>query len=54
MEDMPIEIETEVLDDSGSLLKVMTYRKNYSPDRSHFFVEKISYSEYLNSSRRVD
>lgn len=53
-ENAPIDIETEVLDDSGGLLKVTTWRKNYSPDGSHFFVEKIAYSEYLNSSKRVD
>lgn len=53
-EDTSIDIETEVLYDSSDLLKVMTCRKTYSPDRSHFFMEKISYSEYLNPSKRVD
>ena len=53
-EDTSIDIETEVLYDSSDLMKVMTYRKTYSPDRSHFFMEKISYSEYLNPSKRVD
>ena len=41
-------------DDSGGLLKVMTYRKLYSADRNHFMIEKIAYSEYLHSGRRVD
>ncbi len=53
-EELPVEIETEVLDDSGGLLKVMTYRKLYSADRNHFMIEKIAYSEYLHSGRRVD
>lgn len=53
-EEVPVEIETEVVDDSGGLLKVMTYRKLYSADRSHFFIERIGYSEYLHSGRRVD
>lgn len=53
-EEAPIEIETEVLDDSGRLLKVMTWRKFYSADGSHFFLEQAAYSEYLNSRNRVD
>ena len=53
-EELPVEIETEILDDSGDFLKVMTYRKIFSADRSHFSIEKIAYSEYLNSGKRVD
>lgn len=53
-EETPVEIETEVLDDSDGLLKMMTYRKIYSPDKSHFFREEIGYSEYLNSKTRID
>ncbi len=53
-EDTSIDIETKSIYDSSDLLKVTTFRKIYSPDRSHFFMEEISYSEYLNPSKRVD
>lgn len=47
--EVPVEIETKTVPASGpGLLAMETYRKVYNEDKSQFFIEKVTDSEYLN------
>lgn len=53
-EDTFVEVETKVQESSGEVLKVLTYRKTYSSDGNHVFIERITDSEYIRPGIRVD
>lgn len=50
----PIEIVTGTEASASDLLRVSTYRKIYSSDGEHVFIEKVGDSEYLDPWRKVD
>ena len=47
-DDSFVEIDTQVVDDSGGKLSVLTSRRVYSGDQSQMFVEQVANSTYIN------
>ena len=50
----PIEIVTETEESPADLLRISTYRRIYSSNGEHVFIEKVGDSEYLDPWRKVD
>lgn len=53
-EDTRVEITTKVQESTDEILRVATYRKTYSADNEHFYLERIADSTYLSPRTRVD
>lgn len=49
-DDSFVEIDTQVVDDSGGKLSVLTSRRVYSGDQSQMYVEQVANSTYINVS----